>query len=30
MSRKGSCWHNAPSESFFHTLKKLLTHRQRY
>ncbi|WP_101495691.1 IS3 family transposase [Thiopseudomonas denitrificans] len=21
MSRKGNCWDNAPSESFFHTLK---------
>lgn len=26
MSRKGNCWDNAPSESFFHTLKTELTH----
>ena len=30
MSRKGSCWDNAPSESFFHTLKTELTYHQRY
>ena len=27
MSRKGNCWDNAPSESFFATLKKELIHR---
>ena len=26
MSRKGNCWDNAPSESFFHTLKVELIH----
>lgn len=26
MSRKGNCWDNAPSESFFHTLKIELIH----
>lgn len=26
MSRKGNCWDNAPSESFFHTLKVEFTH----
>jgi len=26
MSRKGNCWDNAVSESFFHTLKTELTH----
>ena len=26
MSRKGDCWDNAVSESFFHTLKTELTH----
>ena len=30
MSRKGNCWDNAPSESFFHTLKIELTHHKRY
>ena len=30
MSRRGNCWDNAPSESFFHTLKTELTHHQRY
>lgn len=30
MSRRGSCWDNAPSESFFHTLKTELTHHRRY
>ena len=30
MSRKGSCWDNAPAESFFHTLKTELTHHKRY
>lgn len=30
MSRKGNCWDNAPSESFFHTLKTELTHHERY
>ncbi len=30
MSRKGNCWDNAPSESFFHTLKTDLTHHRRY
>ena len=31
MSRKGNCWDNAPSESFFHTLKlktELIYHRR--
>ena len=28
MSRKGSCWDNAPSESFFHTLKTELIHHE--
>ena len=26
MSRKGNCWDNAVSESFFHTLKTELVH----
>lgn len=26
MSRKGNCWDNSVSESFFHTLKTELTH----
>lgn len=26
MSRKGNCWDNAPSESFFHTLKTELVY----
>jgi transposase InsO family protein len=30
MSRKGNCWDNASSESFFHTLKTELTHHRRY
>jgi len=30
MSRKGNCWDNAPSESFFHTLKVELTHHQQF
>lgn len=30
MSRKGNCWDNAVSESFFHTLKTELTHQQTY
>ena len=30
MSRRGNCWDNAPSESFFHTLKTELTHHRRY
>ena len=30
MSRKGNCWDNAPSESFFHTLKVELAHHRRY
>ncbi len=30
MSRKGNCWDNAPMESFFATLKKELTHHERY
>ncbi len=30
MSRKGNCWDNAPSESFFHTLKTELTFHRRY
>jgi transposase InsO family protein len=30
MSRKGNCWDNAVSESFFHTLKTELTHHQRF
>lgn len=30
MSRKGNCWDNAPSESFFHTLKVELIHHRRY
>lgn len=28
MSRKGNCWDNAPSESFFHTLKTELIHQE--
>ena len=28
MSRKGSCWDNAPSESFFHTLKTELVYHE--
>jgi putative transposase len=30
MSRKGNCWDNAPSESFFHTIKTELVHHRRY
>lgn len=30
MSRKGNCWDNAPTESFFATLKKELVHRRDY
>ncbi len=30
MSRKGNCWDNAVSESFFHSLKSRLTHHRRY
>lgn len=30
MSRKGDCWDNAVSESFFHTLKTELTHHHRF
>lgn len=30
MSRKGNCWDNAPTESFFSTLKKELVHHERY
>jgi putative transposase len=30
MSRKGNCWDNAPSESFFHTLKTELIYHKRY
>ncbi len=30
MSRKGNCWDNAPSESFFHTLKTELVYHRRY
>lgn len=30
MSRKGNCWDNAVSESFFHTLKTELVHHQRF
>ncbi len=30
MSRKGDCWDNAVSESFFHTLKTELIHQQTY
>ena len=30
MSRKGNCWDNAISESFFHTLKVELVHQCRY
>lgn len=30
MSRKGNCYDNAMVESFFHTLKVELTHRQKY
>ncbi len=30
MSRQGNCWDNAPTESFFATLKKELVHHERY
>jgi putative transposase len=30
MSRKGNCWDNAVSESFFHTLKTELVRHQHY
>ena len=30
MSRKGNCWDNAFAESFFHTLKVELVHRERF
>jgi putative transposase len=30
MSRKGNCWDNAVSESFFHTLKTERVRHQRY
>jgi transposase InsO family protein len=30
MSRKGNCWDNAPTESFFATLKKELVYRRRF
>jgi putative transposase len=30
MSRKGNCWDNAVSESFFHTLKTELVHHHAY
>lgn len=30
MSRKGNCWYNAISETFFHTLKVELIHQQLY
>ena len=30
MSRKGNCWDNSVSESFFHTLKTELTYHQTY
>ena len=30
MSRKGDCYDNAPTESFFHTLKTELVHHRRY
>lgn len=30
MSRKGNCWDNAVSESFFHTLKTELVHHRHY
>ncbi len=30
MSRKGNCWDNAPTESFFATLKRELVHRVRF
>lgn len=30
MSRRGNCWDNAPTESFFATLKKELVHHEKY
>jgi transposase InsO family protein len=30
MSRKGNCWDNSVSESFFHTLKTELVYHQTY
>lgn len=30
MSRKGNCWDNAPTESFFNSLKKERVHGTRY
>jgi transposase InsO family protein len=30
MSRRGDCWDNAVSESFFHTLKTELTHHENF
>ena len=30
MGRKGCCFDNAPMESFFHTLKVELVHRERF
>jgi transposase InsO family protein len=30
MSRKGNCWDNAPTESFFASLKRELIHRRRF
>jgi len=30
MSRKGNCWDNAPSESFFKTLKSRMGNKQNY
>nr|WP_169740966.1 MULTISPECIES: IS3 family transposase [Methylomicrobium] len=30
MSRKGNCWDNSVSESFFHTLKTERAHQQTY
>jgi putative transposase len=30
MSRKGNCWDNAPSESFFNSLKNERVHGTRY
>ena len=30
MSRKGNCWDNAVSESFFHTLKTELVHHMKF
>ena len=30
MSRTGCCYHNAPLESFFHTLKAELVHKRRW